>query len=115
MSRRTGLEKSARWMLEFPPREEWQGAVPGAVKLVHRLQAVFAFLELSAASGIRMLTPEQIEAVAQRFKLQAEDAKFFVKSLAYLGRELVGRVQVAKVAGVSILALYLEKKEKPRT
>eukprot|EP01065_Artemidia_motanka_P041055 TRINITY_DN525_c5_g1_i1.p1 TRINITY_DN525_c5_g1~~TRINITY_DN525_c5_g1_i1.p1 ORF type:complete len:918 (+),score=187.03 TRINITY_DN525_c5_g1_i1:73-2754(+) len=39
-------------ILQFPGRDEWPAEVPVNVKLVHRVQAVFAFLELSHSSCV---------------------------------------------------------------
>jgi hypothetical protein len=59
-------------------------------------------VEIGARSGIRMVTPGDIETAAHGMMVRVDDAKLFVKTMAYMGRELVSQVKVAKVAGARL-------------
>ncbi len=72
-----------------------QIAVDGDLQLVSREDKV----EVAAHDGIRMLTPAGIETSAREMMLRVDDAKLFVKSMAYLGREVVSQVRAAKLDG----------------
>lgn len=70
-------------------------AVEGDLHLESRSGKV----EIAGRSGIRLLTPADLEAAAKGMLVKAQDAKLFLESMAYLGREVVSQVKVAKLAG----------------
>jgi len=63
------------------------------------LRSASGRVELSAKDGIGLTTPGDLRAGVGAFQLQADEAALFVRSLAYAGRDLVGRVRTAKLAG----------------
>ena len=63
------------------------------------LRAHGGAVRVTADEGIELTTPQALEATAGRLRMQAEDAKLFLKSVAYLGREVAAKVRVAKLAG----------------
>jgi hypothetical protein len=56
-------------------------------------------VEVAAPEGLRMMTGGKLELASSTLRMRAEDAKLFVKSMAYVGREVVGRISATKVAG----------------
>lgn len=70
-------------------------AVEGDLRLVSRDGRV----EMAGRTGLRMVTPADLETSAGTMTMRAQEAKLFVKSMAYLGREIVSQVRAVKLAG----------------
>lgn len=87
------------YLLAILSRSDTDAATAIAVEGDLEIDSREGKVEIGARAGIRLLTPADIEAVAQGMMVKVDDAKLFVKSMAYVGRELVSQVKVAKVAG----------------
>lgn len=64
--------------------------------------AVDGELHIAAREGIRLSTAGDIETTGRTMTVHVEEAKLFVQSMAYLGREIVSQVNVAKVMGTRL-------------